>query len=246
MTRRYLVDPRFQLKYTGLLVGVVLAVIAALGVAVLRTSAAASSQAANASLQAERALKEAATSARLLKSSAAEYTDIGPELQKSLEADLAAIDREHQKNLADVIAQRNEVDRNQRRMVVVLIVGSAALLGILAFLGIYITHHIVGPVYRMKRLLRQVGTGRFSVADRLRMRKGDELEDLFDTFVQMTHSLEELQAGRRATLEATMDKAERAAVPADVMSGLQALHAQMSIGLAHREKTAASLGKGAR
>ena len=51
-------------------------------------------------------------------------------------------------------------------------------------MGIVITHRIVGPVHKMKRLLRRVSTGRLAIEERLR--KGDELEDLFDTFLQMT------------------------------------------------------------
>lgn len=225
--RRYLVDSRFQLKYTGLLVGVVLAVILVLGAAIWRTASVASSQAALASEQAERALKEAATSARLLKSSASGYDD--PNLAKSLDDDLAAIDREQSKNLAAVKEQRAEVERQRRNMTLLLGAGSALLVTVLALLGIFITHRIVGPVYRIKRLLRQVGTARFSVKEKLR--RGDELEDLFETFVQTVHSLEALQAGRRLTLDATIEKARKAGVPADVMHGLEALHAQLSLGL---------------
>jgi len=231
LQRRYLIDPRFQLKYTGLLVGVVLAVIVVLGAMIWRTASVATSQAAMASEQAERALKEAATSARLLKSSASGYDD--PVLTKSLEDDLAAIDREQAKNLAAVKEQRLEVERQRRNMIVLLGVGSALLVSVLAFLGVFITHRIVGPVFRIKRLLRQVGTARFSVNRRLR--KGDELEDLFETFVQMTHSLEALQTGRRKTLHATIEKAEKAAVPADVMAGLRALEAQLTLGLGGKD-----------
>lgn len=226
-SRRYLIDPRFQLKYTGLLVGVVLAVILVLGAMIWRTASIASSQAALASEQAERALKEAATSAKLIKMNASGYDD--PNLAKSLDDDLAAIDREHSKNLAAVKEQRAEVEHQRRNMTILLGAGSALLVAVLAILGVFITHRIVGPVYRIKRLLRQVGTARFSVKQRLR--KGDELEDLFETFVQMTHSLEALQTGRRNTLRSTIEKAEKANVPADVMAGLRALDAQLSLGL---------------
>lgn len=236
--RRYLIDPRFQLKYTGLLVGTVLVVILALGAMIWRTSSVASAQAAMASEQAERALKEAATSAKLLKSSASGYDD--PNLAKSLDDDLAAIDREHSKNLAAVKEQRAEVERQRRNMTVLLGAGSALLVAVLGILGVFITHRIVGPVFRLKRLLRQVGTARLSISRRLR--KGDELEDLFETFVQMTHSLEALQLGRHQTLRATMAKAEAANVPADVMAGLRALDAQLSLGF--KSDGADSLGRG--
>lgn len=232
--RRYLIDPRFQLKYTGQLVGVVLAVILALGALIWRTSSVASSQAALASEQAERALKEANTSSKLLMSSAQAYED--PNLAKSLGEDLAAIDREHAKNLAKVQEQRAEVEKQRRNMMLLLIAGSVLLVLVLAIMGVFITHRIVGPVFRIKRLLRQVGTARFSVKQRLR--KGDELEDLFETFVQMVHSLEALQKGHRRTVRATIEKAEQANVPPDVIAGLRALDAQLSLGLPSARKEA--------
>ena len=115
-----------------------------------------------------------------------------------------------------------------------LLGGGGALLVLLSFLGIFITHRIVGPVYRMKRLCRQAGTARFSVSDRP-LRRGDELEDLFDTFIQMIWSLKALQSGRLATLESTIEKAREAGVSDDIMSNLRALHAQMHLGLADVE-----------
>lgn len=234
--RRYLIDPRFQLKYTGLLVGVVLSVILALGAVIWRTADTASAQAALATEQAERAMKEASTSAKLLRSSAAAYVDTNPVLAKSLEEDLDAIDRQHEKELAEVVAQKAQVEAQKKRMALLLLGGSGLLLVVLAVMGVFITHRIVGPVYRMKRLLRQVGTARFQV--RKGLRKGDELEDLFETFVQTAHSLEALQTGRRKTLEATIAKAEKAGVPPDVMAGLRALHAQLSLGIPSARRSA--------
>ncbi|MBL8720842.1 MAG: HAMP domain-containing protein [Myxococcales bacterium] len=224
-TRRYLVDARFQLKYTGMLVGVVLSVMIVLGVFLFQTARVASTHASFAADQAERALKESAASAKLLKMNASYDEALG----KSLDADLAALDAEYKKNLDDVQARRRDVEQQRQRLSLLLALGSLVLLASLSVMGIFITHRIVGPVYRMKRLLRQVGTARFSVKEKLR--RGDELEDLFETFVQTVHSLEALQAGRRLTLDATIEKARKAGVPADVMHGLEALHAQLSLGL---------------
>ncbi len=224
-SRRYLIDARFQLKYTGMLIGVVLSVMVVLGAFLLQTARTASTHASFAADQAERALKESAASAKLLRMNAA----YDPALSESLDKDLAVLDGEYQKNLAEVQTRRKDVDRQARRLELLLGGGSVALLISLMVMGIFITHRIVGPVYRMKRLLRQVGTARFSVKEKLR--KGDELEDLFETFIQSVHSLEALQAGRRATLEATIAKAEKANVSDEVMRGLEALRGQLSLGL---------------
>lgn len=208
-----------------MLVGVVLSVMVVLGVFLFQTAKSASTNAAFAADQAERALKESAASAKLLKMNASYDEALG----KSLEADLAAVEAEYQKNLLEVQSRRKDVDQQQKRLTLLLALGSLALLASLSVMGIFITHRIVGPVYRMKRLLRQVGTARFSVKEKLR--RGDELEDLFETFVQTVNSLEALQAGRRATLDATLEKARKADVPEDVLRGLEAMHAQLSLGL---------------
>ena len=225
----YLIDPGFQLKYTGLLVGVVLAVTIALGVVIWRTTNSASESARYASAQAEKALNEASTSSKLLQLTAASYADVDPELAKTIGKDQEQLDKEFEANRAEVARRTEHVERQRQRILWLLIGGSGAMLVLLTVLGIYITHRIVGPVFRLKRLLRQVGTARFDVS--AGVRKGDELDDLFETFVQMTYSLKALQSGRRATLQATIEKARAAQVAPEVMAGLEALHAQLNLGL---------------
>ena len=81
--------------------------------------------------------------------------------------------------------------------------------------------------------MRRVSTGRLVVDERLR--RGDELEDLFDTFLQMTYSLRAMQAARLATLEATLRRAEaQSSTPADVVDGMRALRAQLVLGIEPR------------
>ena len=235
----YLLDPRFQLKWTGLLVGSVLAVTVALGVVLANTANDAAQSARIASTQAEKALKEAAISAKLLHLTAGSYAELDPDLAKAIDRDEDKIDQEHARNLAEVNTRWLAVDAQRRRILWLLIGGSAAICVILAMLGIFITHRVVGPAYRLKRLLRQVGTAKFDMAVG-ELRRGDELEDLFETFVQMAWSLRALQAGRLATLDATLVKANAANVPDDVLRGLTSLRAQLSLGLhpdSHRPPT---------
>jgi nitrogen fixation/metabolism regulation signal transduction histidine kinase len=227
--RGYLINPRFQLKYTGLLVGVVLAVMAALGFVIWRTANVASESAEIAATQAERALKESDTAWRILRLTA---TTLGPDaamLVQTLEADQAEAEKANQHGLEEVLRRRADVQLQRTRMLQVLLGGGGALLLLLSVLGVFITHRIVGPVFRLKRLCRQVGTTRLNVD--VELRRGDELEDLFDTFVQMTYSLKALQLGRLATLDATLAKAEAASAPGDVLDGLRALRAQLCLGL---------------
>jgi methyl-accepting chemotaxis protein len=128
--------------------------------------------------------------------------------------------------------QTNIAD-DRRRIQLMLVGAGLALVALLAAMGIVITHRIVGPVHKMKRLLRRVSTGRLVVEERLR--RGDELEDLFDTFLQMTYSLRAMQAARLATLETTLVRAEASAsTPPEVIGGMRALRAQLVLGIEPR------------
>ncbi|AUX45009.1 hypothetical protein SOCE26_064880 [Sorangium cellulosum] len=227
--RKLLLNPRFQLKYTGLLVSVVLAVMLVFGLVIWQTAGVATEQAQRAAHEAERALDEAEKSARILKMSATDLGGEGSDLANTLDEELAQTKREHERKLADVAAGRAEVEAHQRRLLYILLGGGAIVLVTLGVLGLFITQRIVGPVHQMKRLCRQVGTTRLSIGEGLR--KGDELGDLFDTFVQMTYSLKALQTGRLATLDAAIEKAEASSASAEVLAGLRALRAQLCLGL---------------
>lgn len=225
--RRYLIDPHFQLKYTGLLVGVVLSIMMGLGFVIWGLGTSASESAEFATTQAEMALKESHTSSRVVRINALSMAADSPELVKTLQEELAISDRESEQNLAEVRARRVIIERDRRRLLFVLIGAGTALVALLTTLGIFITHRIVGPVFKMKRLLRQVGTGRLSVKESLR--KGDELGDLFETFLQMTLSLRALQADRLATLDSIIAGLEASGQELDTLAKLRELRAQMRL-----------------
>ncbi|KYF80968.1 HAMP domain-containing protein [Sorangium cellulosum] len=240
--RKLLLNPRFQLKYTGLLVAVVLAVMAVLGLVIWQTASVANEQAQYAATQAELALKEAANSAKILKMSTAALGGEGSDLDSTLDQELEKTNREHERNLAEVAKRRSEVEALRQRLLNILLGGGAFLLVVLSVLGVFITQRIVGPVHQLKRLCRQVGTTRLTIGEGLR--KGDELGDLFDTFVQMTYSLKALQTGRLATLDAAIERAEAQSASAEVLEGLRALRAQLCLGLSEAETVRRRTPKG--
>jgi len=232
---RYLVDPRFQLKWTGYLVVVVIVVMAVLGVVIARTAGRASDTAALAVAQAEKAFEESRSNSILARRSVELAAPDNPALATLMEDSLAELDAQAARNLADVRAKRADIDKDRRNVKLLLGAAGGVLVLLLSAMGIVITHRIVGPVHKMKRLLRRVSTGRLVIEDRLR--RGDELEDLFDTFLQMTYSLRAIQSARLATLDGTMRQAERANVSADVLDGMRALRAQMVLGLERRRSS---------
>jgi methyl-accepting chemotaxis protein len=234
--RAYLINPRFQLKYTSLLVAVVLGVMIVLGAVIGRTASEASDYARLAALEAERAMNESRANSVLARQNVALAAADNPDLAKVMDDSLQEADEKAERDVWEVRHRRWVIERQRQTITTLLVVSGLALALLLGAMGILITHRVVGPVHKLKRLLRQVGTGRLVVRERLRPR--DELSDLFDTFLQMTYSLKALRTGRMATLDAVIDAAESEGTPAPVREGLRALHAQMALGLgAHRRSS---------
>ena len=81
--------------------------------------------------------------------------------------------------------------------------------------GIIVTHKLVGPAYKIKMLLRNVQTGHLKVEGSLR--KGDELQDVFQAFHEMVSSLRRRQAEEVELLDAALSKAQATGTPEDVL-----------------------------
>ncbi len=226
----YLINPRFQLKWTGYLVVVVFLVMAVLGTVIARVAGRASDTASVAVKQAEKAYEESRVN-NILTRQTVQGSD-NAALKAVMDESLSEVDAQSEKNLADVRTKQSEIASDRRNLQLLLGGSGLALLVLLAVMGVVITHRIVGPVHKMKRLLRRVSTGRLNIEDRLR--KGDELEDLFDTFLQMTYSLRAMQAARLATLDGALRRAEASATPPEVIEGMRALRAQLVLGLEPR------------
>ena len=80
---------------------------------------------------------------------------------------------------------------------------------LIGLLGIYFTHKVAGPIYKMKRLLKQVGQGNLRIESRLR--KGDELQDFFDAFTQMVAGLRGMEKQQLDELDKALAALERGA-----------------------------------
>lgn len=231
-TKHYLLDPRFQLKWTGYLVVVVLAMMASLGVLIARMASRTSETANIAVTQAEKAFKESKVNNQLARGAVELAAPDNATLAGVMNEQLREVDAEQEKNLAEVRRLQQDIGKDKQSLQLLLVGAGVALLLLLSLMGIVITHRVVGPVHKLKRLLRRVSTGRLVVDERLR--RGDELEDLFETFLQMTFSLRAMQNARIATLDATLRRAEATGASSEVISGLRALRAQMALGLEKR------------
>lgn len=199
--RNYILDARFQLRYAGLLAGTAFVLICLLGSVVATTSslaireARASTELAQlAADQTARAVAETEASARVLRLHQLSQADPNGPVARAIEAELARVDASARAELARVrtlreraVQQRARVEALRPRLLTWIFASGVGFVLALAALGIVITHRIVGPAWRMRRLLAKVGAGRLRVDERLR--RGDELGALYDAFVAMVTAL---------------------------------------------------------
>ena len=80
---------------------------------------------------------------------------------------------------------------SERKKIIIYLCVLIFLLGcFLFFMGIVITHKIIGPIMVIKRKINDVEQGDFSAY--VKLRKGDEFKDLADSFNNMVVSLDYL------------------------------------------------------
>lgn len=195
--RNYLLDPRFQLKYTGYVVLVTILVTSGVG-----------------GWLGYRAYEYSTGMSDMLvmQDGADMGEDIDPALQEFFEDQSAEADAEVRNTMIGGI--------------VTLIVVLSVLLGLM---GIYVTHRIVGPAYKLKLLLGQIERGNLGVQGRLR--KGDELQDVGAAFQRMVDALRSRQEEEIAELDAIVEKAEADGADEAMIEKLSALRDRMKAAL---------------
>ncbi len=237
--RNYLLDSRFQLKYTSYLVGVAAVMSVALGGLLYVQSertVAIGNEAVQVGQEANKAGKDAvaqsgALNAKLENDAMMSYGD-NPTLLESIKsankvetdkinaraASLAALD----KQLQD---KQSAMGRQRSVLLVTLGASLSLLILLLGLAGIVITHKIVGPVFKMKRLIRELGDGKLVVPGRLRA--GDELVDLFDAFATMVEKLRVKQEKEIDVLDGAIAQAKASNVDELTLTKLNTLRANM-------------------
>jgi HAMP domain-containing protein len=177
--KNYLLDRRFQLKYTGMVLAVTITVAGVLGFVAYRFS---------------KGQTEALTAQIVAQ----------PDLDDRTAGDLERFAQQEDRKIRNAI-----------------IVGVLLLTVALGLTGIVVTHRVVGPAYRMRRLFEHVGQGRLEVTTGIR--KGDELQELYRSFAEMVESLRDQRAEEIEQLEDTVAKLEAAGVQSAYLSELRAL-----------------------
>jgi nitrogen fixation/metabolism regulation signal transduction histidine kinase len=200
--KNFLLDARFQLKFAGYFVAVTLVVTGLLGVYLVRTTDSLFSQMASA---VEARSKAAETSRELGNCTlnnelTANLND--PEFAARLAEKSKAIDDAFEKERLAVQEQSAALAEQQRLTLYALLGVLLLFIALIALTAIVITHRIVGPLFRLKRMAREVAGGAVR-PPAYGLRPGDELQDVFEVFSDMVTQL-------RARTEADLASVQKA------------------------------------
>jgi len=202
--RNYLIDSRFQLKYTSFILIAVIAISAVLGVFLWRKSG-------EVVVESQKVVTESMKVSEVVKMTIKDGYADSPELAKMFADESAQQDKK-------ITDQQEALVRQQHTMLYVLVGALAVMVFVIGVLGIYFTHKVAGPIYKMKLLLKQVADGKLSVSERLR--KGDELQDFFDVFARMVDNLRARKLAEVAALDAALSDAKSAGLSEEVLQAL--------------------------
>jgi len=228
--RNYLLDSHFQLKYTGYLVGIALLFSVSLGLLIWRTSVAVIAQSHQAMHQGEQVVErgrevvtESQKVSEVVKMNIIKdpvYSD-NPALLDAFKSDADKQDerlKAQQQALegqATALREQAASLTDKQHIMLVTLVGALSLLVVLiGFAGIFVTHKVAGPIFKMKRQISDVGEGRLKIPGKLR--KGDELVEFFETFETMVVNLRQRQEEEIAKLERAINSLEPKAEPGEL------------------------------
>jgi nitrogen fixation/metabolism regulation signal transduction histidine kinase len=189
--KNYLIDSRFQLKYTGMILGLSIVISLFLGVFLWQTSG-------EVVQESQKVVEQSKKVSDVVKMSIKDDPVYGdnPDLAQAFNSAAAEQDNK-------IMEQQAALVRQQHTMLYTLVSALAVMVFFIGVLGIFITHKVAGPIYKMKLLLRQVADGKLKVQARLR--KGDELQDFFDVFAHMVDRLRERQMKEVEELDVAID-----------------------------------------
>lgn len=207
--RNYLLDSRFQLKYSGFLVAVALVISGVLGTVIWSTTSAMVGESEKVIEESNKVFEESKKVSEVSRMNIKNFAPDSPEL-------LAEFTKEADEHDAAIAAQEKAIADQQQMLVhrqavlIESVVGGLTLMVVLiGLLGIYFTHKVAGPIFKMKRLLGQVGQGNLHVEARLR--KGDELRDFFEAFTKMVANLRTLEKQQLDYVDKALDAMDRGA-----------------------------------
>lgn len=220
--RNLLLDKKFQLKYTSYLVAIAAVLSLSLGVVVWKTSG-------QLVAQSERNAAQGQEIVHLGQEVVAESRKVSAVVRMNIVKDpvyqddpdlLAAFNGEASEQDALLAQQRLRLEEQHdalvrqaadlRRFHSVMLWSLALVLLLLVvgigLAGIFVTHKVAGPIFKMTRHLRDVRKGRLEVPWGLR--KGDELVEFFEEFRRMVATLRQHREDQIEELNRAIEQLE--------------------------------------
>jgi nitrogen fixation/metabolism regulation signal transduction histidine kinase len=223
--KNYLLDAKFQLKWTGRIIFVALGISALMGVFLFQTSKKVTEQTEVVIAEGQKALEQNRVNSELLQMKLLAEAADSPELMTSYQAKAKKEQADLQKQKDDLQAQAAATRAQQSQMGITIVAALLLLVVLIGLLGIFFTHKVVGPIHMMKILLRQVGDGKLNF--NRKPRKGDELQEFFEVFQAMVNQLKARQAEEVRILDAAMEEARASGASEAAIEKIKKVRDQM-------------------
>ena len=224
--RNYVLDKRFQLKFTSYVLGLTILVAGFLGVFLWSTTH-------RLLLQAEVAVDARSLAAE--KSKELGNVILSNELLHKMNDDSfeeqfkkrsADIDAEYEVEKQAIIEARAQLLRQQKWALGGLVGALLAFIVFVGIAGILATHRIVGPLFRMRKLSQELATGKFPAPPH-GLRPHDEMKETFEAFTLMVQNLRQNQGAVLNSVSQIIALAERQSVNDSVLQEMRALESRL-------------------
>lgn len=199
--RNYLLDKKFQLKYTGIVVAVTAVLSGVLGYYLHQEIVVSQNTILARDLASDTYIIEPGDVSKRQEVSQQIDREFNDALTTKLSV-IVKINNAPAGMTAELYQSSFDDERGQKSTV--LIAALLVFLFVLAVIWVYLTHRIAGPVFKLKLLFSKVRGDHLAVDGRLR--KGDELQDAFEAFQQMIVRLRDDRRDKAERLEAIFSK----------------------------------------
>jgi methyl-accepting chemotaxis protein len=241
--KNFLIDPAFQLKYTSYLVVVALLLSVVLGALIWKTGDRVINESRKNTAQSQetvamglKLVEERENLSKVVRMNVVKTAGGDPDLEKLFDkkdaeeqAVLVAETKKLKDKQAELSKQAIQIEKDQKMLRISLVIALSVMVALIGAAGIVITHKVAGPIYKMKRQMKDLAEGQMHMPHRLR--KGDELVHFFETFEDTVRSLRERQAAEIKKLEEAIAGLEQANQGAVSVSELRVLRDEMQSAL---------------
>jgi nitrogen fixation/metabolism regulation signal transduction histidine kinase len=225
--KNYLIDSRFQLKYTSFIVGIALVISLALGAVIVHTTGEVVGESQKVNEEGQKVVEESRKVSDVVKMSIKDNYADDPELAKTFAQASNEADDKIKAQEDALRHEQQQLVKRQSTMLAVLVGSLFVMVVLIGMLGIFFTHKVAGPIYKMKLLLKDVQRGKLVVPPG-RLRKGDELQEFFDVFAEMVGELRRKQQAEVDDLSAAIDAARGAGASEEIVGKIVAVRDEMN------------------